>query len=58
MPSERRQTFFKGQMVYQKNIMVLKLFPTRAVQVKEVIFFFLVTLFRVGFFIGSLPYDV
>ena len=41
MPSERRQTFFKGQMVYQKNIMVLKLFPTRAVQVKEVIFFFI-----------------
>ena len=38
--AERRQTFFKGQMFYQKNIMVLKLFPTRAVQVKEVILFF------------------
>ena len=36
----KRQTFFKGQMVYQKNIMVLKLFPTRAVQVKEVMFEF------------------
>ena len=55
MPSERRKTFFKGQMVYQKNIMVMKLFPTRAVQVKEVIFF-LVTLFRVGFFIRILRY--
>ena len=36
----KRQTFFKSQMVYQKNIMVLKLFPTRAVQVKEVMFEF------------------